>query len=163
MGLLSPLINGFYHSYADIEFTVNGLHFVGITEINYDDNLNRAKVMGTAKIPLGLTGGKYEANGDFEMLLEAAVLMELTLGIPLLGGWRQTPVTATISYVPSGITNPLPLIVDVIPAFFIGKKESKNKIGDEASTRRYSMHIPGQILWNGVPSVIETATLGAVG
>jgi hypothetical protein len=157
MAISTPLINGFYHAYADIELRANGLQFAGVVAIDYDDNLNRAKVRGTAAVPLGLTKGAYEANGSLEFLLEAAQLLQTTL----LPAFRQVPVTCTVSYVPSGIA-PLPLISDSF-TFYIGQVTQSNKVGDDALTRKFTMHIPGQIFWNGVPSIIETSTIGSVG
>ena len=63
MGLVSPLVNGFYHAFADIEIQANGLLFAGVAAIDYDDNLNRAKVYGTASTPLGLTKGNMRLPG----------------------------------------------------------------------------------------------------
>jgi hypothetical protein len=160
MGLTIPLINGDFHSYADIELSFNGLQFAGVTSIDYDDNLNRAKVRGTQSVPLGLTKGAYEANGEIEMLLEAWNLLQFTLNP--LGGWRQLPLYIGITYAPGGIV-PLPIVNDVIPAAYLGKLEAKNKVSDDPVTRRFSLHIPGQILWGGVSSVLETNTLLAVG
>ena len=160
MGLISPLINGSYYAYADIEFRVDGLLFAGIKGINYKDSLSRVKVRGTASVPLGLTRGKYEATGDFEMYLDAANTMIAAIG-GVLGGWRQIPIAASITYGPNPGMN-LPLTTDIIPGFYIGDYDASNSEGDEPLTRKFTMHIPGQILWNGLPSLIEVTTLQAV-
>jgi hypothetical protein len=156
MGLTSPLINGFYYAMADVELQANGLLFAGVAAIDYDDNLARAKVYGTASTPLGLTKGKYEANGSIEFYIGAAQILQLSLV-----AWRQVPLVITISYVPSGLA-PLVPIFDSIPGCYIGKATQANKIGDDALTRKFELHIPGQILWNGVQSFFETSTIGAV-
>lgn len=152
-----PLVNGVYYAYADIEFRAGGLLFAGLKAINYKDNLGRVKVRGTAMVSLGLTRGKYEASGDFSMYLDAAQLLIGTLG----PNWRQTPISASISYGPNpGLA--VQLVTDIIPGFYIGELDASQSEGEDALVRKFTMHIPGQILWNGVPSIIETGTLQAV-
>ncbi len=157
MALIAPLINGFFHSFADVEVNANGLRFAGVVAIDYDDNLRRAMVYGTASTPLGLTKGQYEASGSIEFLLEAAQTLQLSLG-----AWRQVPLVINVSYIPSGLTPILP-VFDVIPGCYLGKVTQSGKLGDEALTRKFELYIPQQILWNGVPSFIETSTIGAAG
>jgi hypothetical protein len=159
MGLIAPLINGNYFAFADIEFRADGLLFAGCTTINYSDNLDRAKVRGTASVPLGLTKGRYEAKGDVEMYLDSFSTLIAALG----GGvaWRQVPLAVSITYGPNLGMN-LPLVTDIIEGFYIGEVTAGNSEGDGPLTRKFTMHIPGQILWNGLPSIIETSTLQAV-
>jgi hypothetical protein len=125
--------------------------------VDYDDNLSRALVYGTASTPLGLTKGKYDATGSIELLLEAAQTLQLSLGV-----WRQVPLVINVSYIPSGASPILP-VFDVIPGCYIGKATQSGKVGDDALTRKFELYIPQQILWNGVPSFIEVATIGAAG
>lgn len=159
MGLVAPLINGNYFAFSDIEVRADGLLFAGVKVINYSDNLDRAKVRGTASVPLGLTKGRYEAKGDIEMYLDAFSTLIGTVG----GGvaWRQIPIAISVTYGPNPGMN-LPLVTDIIEGFYIGEVTAGNSEGDEPLTRKFTMHIPGQILWNGVPSIIETSTLQAV-
>lgn len=157
MGLVAPLINGAFHAFGDVELVANGLHFAGCVAIDYDDNLRRAMVYGTASTPLGLTKGQYEASGSIELLLEAAQTLQLSLG-----AFRQVPLVINVSYIPSGL-NPILPVFDVIPGCYIGKVTQSGKVGDDALTRKFELYIPGQILWNGVPSFIEVSTIGAAG
>ena len=156
MGLTSPLINGSFHAFADVELVCNGLLFAGAAAIDYDDNLARGKVYGTASTPLGLTKGKYEATGSIELYLEAAQLLMLSLG-----AWRMVPLVINIHYVP--VTFPAIPVFDVIPQAYLGKQTASNKVGDDAITRKFELAIPGQILWSGLPSFIEVTALTAVG
>lgn len=152
-----PLINGNYFAFPDIELRFDGLLFAGVKAINYDDSLSRAKVRGTASVPLGLTKGRYEAKGDIEFYLDAANLLITTLG----PGWRQVPGAISVTYGPNLGMN-LPLVTDIIPAVYLGDLTASNSEGDDPLTRKFTLHIPGQILWNGLPSIIETSTLQAV-
>lgn len=152
-----PVVNGNYYAFVDIQLRIQGLLFAGLKAVNYKDNLTRKKVRGTARVALGLTAGHYEANGDITMYLDAFTLLCSTLG----PGWRQLPISMSISYGPNvGLS--VPLVTDIIPAAYFGEVEASQGEGEDPLTRKYSLHIPGQILWNGVPSIIETSTLQAV-
>lgn len=155
--MIFPQILGDYYSYQDIELTANGQQFAGVKAINYKDNLSRVKVRGTAIQPLGLTVGRYEANADLEMYNDAAQLLITSLG----PNWRRTPIFIQIIYGPK-IGLALPLIVDEIPGCFIGEFEAANSEGEDPLTRRLTLHIPGQILWGGIPSIIEVAVFAAL-
>lgn len=163
--MLFPNILGPYYSYSNIELTVNGLQIAGIKSINYKDNLGRQFVRGTAMQPLGLTQGRYEASGDFEIYLEGfQLLMSATAAVAIAtgGSFRQVPITATIAYGPNLAMAPLPFILDIIPAFFIGEITADNSESEDALTRKVQMLIPTQIQWGGVPSIIEPQVLAAV-
>lgn len=152
-----PLINGVYYSYSNIELQLNGLTFAGVKAINYKDNLGRVKVRGTAMQPLGLTNGRYEANGDIEMYLDAFQLLIQTMG----PGWRTIPIFAIVTYgLNLGMTPPI--VTDEIPGFLIGEVDASQSEGEEALVRKFTMHIPGQIVWGGIPSILEPQILAAI-
>jgi hypothetical protein len=161
-----PLINGFYPSFADILLRTGiaggpTLQFVGVSAIDYDDDLKRSKVYGTQKVSLGLTSGKYEATGSITFLLPNANLLTSTLGaIGLaLGGFRFVPLTVSCAWAPIG---PVPTTLDSFVCF-LGKQESKNKVSDEASERTFGLYIPGAINWNGFPGAFDLNSIGAAG
>jgi hypothetical protein len=158
--MIFPLINGVYYSYSNIELHIGSfgeLQIAGVKAINYKDNLGRVKARGTAMQPLGLTQGRYEANGDVELYLDAFMLLISTLG----PGWRQQPIQAVITYGPNPLLA-IPFITDVIPGFYAGEVDASQSEGEEPLSRKMTMHIPGQILWGGVPSLIEPQSLAAV-
>jgi hypothetical protein len=152
-----PLIQGNYFAYSNIELVAQSLTFAGVKSINYKDNLGRVKVRGTAMQPLGLTQGRYEANGDIEMYLDAFMLLTQTIG----PGWRQNPVTIIINYGPN-IGMPIPLITDEIIGAYIGEVDASQSEGEEPLSRKFTLHIAGQILWGGVPSIFEPQILAAI-
>jgi hypothetical protein len=158
--MIFPLVNGVYYSYSNIELhigTAGELQIAGVKTINYKDNLGRVKVRGTAMQPLGLTQGRYEANGDIELYLDAFTLLISTLG----PGWRQQPVQAVVTYGPNPLLS-IPFVTDAIPGFYFGEVDASQSEGEEPLSRKFTMHIPGQILWGGVPSIIEPQILAAV-
>jgi hypothetical protein len=159
MALIAPLVNGQYFAFTDITLRVNGLMFAGVKAVNYKDNLGRVKVRGSSAVPLGLTKGRYEANGDIEMYLDAFNTMVLALGAAT--PWRMIPFAISITYGPNVGMN-LPLVTDIIPGAYLGEVDQSNGEGEDPISRKFTLHIPGQILWNGVPSIIDTSTLMAV-
>lgn len=155
--MIFPNPLGSFYSYSNIELNVNGQIFAGVKAINYKDTLGRQFVRGTAMQPLGMTQGRYEAHGDIEMYLDAWSALSTALG----PGWRQRPITATVSYGPN-VAMPLPFIIDVIPSFFLGDVDASQSESEDALTRKFTMHIPTQILWGGIPSILEPQILAAV-
>lgn len=158
--MIFPLVNGVYYSYSNIELHIGvagELQIAGVKTINYKDNLGRVKVRGTAMQPLGLTQGRYEANGDIELYLDAFMLLVSTLG----PGWRLQPVQAVVTYGPNPLLS-IPFVTDVIPGFYLGEVDASQSEGEEPLSRKFTMHIPGQILWGGVPSIIEPQVLAAI-
>lgn len=155
--MIFPNPLGAFYSYSNIELSVNGLIFAGVKAINYKDTLGRQFVRGTAMQPLGMTQGRYEAHGDIEFYLDAFQALIISLG----PGWRQRPITATITYGPNPAL-PLPFIIDVIPSFFLGDADASQSESEDALTRKMTMHIPTQILWGLIPSILEPQILAAV-
>jgi hypothetical protein len=165
-----PLINGMYFSWADVEATTTivasgqPFTFVGVKAINYKASLSKQKVRGTASVSIGLTKGKYEATGDVEFYLPQANLLISTLG----PGWMQSPITFQVSYVSSGPLGapgsglPQTVITDTIPPCFLTEMDASQSEGDEPLTRKFTLTIPGQILFNGIPSIVEPALLIAI-
>jgi hypothetical protein len=158
--MIFPLINGVYYSYSNIELHIGRaaeFQIAGVKAINYKDNLGRVKVRGTAMQPLGLTQGRYEANGDLELYLDAFSLLITTLG----PGWRQQPLTAVITYGPNPLLS-IPFVTDTIIGFYLGEVDASQTESEDPLARKLTMHIPGQILRNGLPSILEPQLFVAV-
>jgi hypothetical protein len=157
-----PLVNGMYFSWADVETTIvtatgQVLPMVGYKAINYKDSLSKQLVRGTASVAIGLTKGKYEASGDIEMWLPQANLLITTMG----PGWKQVPISFQVSYLSSGPLGapgtglPQSVITDTIPGCFLTEIDASQSESDEGLSRKFTLKIPGQILWNGQPSMID--------
>lgn len=147
------LIPGQTFSFTSIE-TYTPIPTAGIKRISYKDNLTRGDVYGTGSVQIGLTRGKYKASGEIEVYLKAAILAGW-----LVPGARMVPRPIVITYGPNGdgLMN-----VDTIPIAFIGDIDGDQNEGDDAITRKFSLIIPQQILWNGSPTIIETFSAIAV-
>jgi hypothetical protein len=165
MALTTPLVNGNYPSFADVILRIGvaggaTIQIVGVTSIDYDDDLKRAPVYGAQTVQLGLTNGKYEAHGSITLLLNPANLLIATLGaigIPF-GGFRYVPITVSVAYAAIG---PLPTVLDSFVCY-LGKQDSKNKVGDEPSERTFALYINGAISWNGFPGAFDLNSTLAV-
>jgi hypothetical protein len=157
-------INGVYFAQQDIGFKINGLQFVGFKSLNYKDNVSKALVRGAQQKPLGITRGRYEASGDFELFLPQAstlINMLVPLGVAF-GGWRNVPLSFSVSYGP--VLGAFPSFVnDIITGIYISELEGSNSEGDDGLTRKFGLKISGEILWNGVSGVLDTNSVGAIG
>src|ERR1019366_899029 len=147
---LFPILNGAIPSYADIIFRVAPaggatLQVTGATSLDYDDDCKRAKVWGTGKVPL--------------LLPSANLLIGILglIGIPL-GGFRFVPIGVSVAWAALG---PIPTNLDSFVCF-LGKQESKNKVGEDPSERTFGLYIPGAIMWNGFAGAFDLNSLLAV-
>jgi len=101
-----PLINGFRHSWASVEFQANNLTFGGITAINYEALLDGQPVRGAGPLVIGHTVGQASWTGDFEMLLDEWNTFQFSLG----NGFMQTYFNIRVTYAAPGDTT----IVDTL-------------------------------------------------
>jgi len=114
--------------------------------------------------PVGSTtssnGNAGARNGSVTLLNPSANLLIGilgTVGIPL-GGFRFVPIGVSIAWAALG---PIPTNLDSFVCF-LGKQESKNKVGEDASERTFSLYIPGAIMWNGFAGAFDLNSLLAV-
>jgi len=71
-----PLLNGHRFAAQSVEFTINGIRMIAVSEMNYKDSLKGGVVRGTTPYIIGTTAGIYEADGDMTMPeLEWNILM----------------------------------------------------------------------------------------
>lgn len=151
-------VNGNAYSFVQIETYFGVLPIAGIKDISYNDDLRRADGYGTASVQLYLTRGTYKASGSIEFYKKAFNIGLLAqFGV----GFRQIQTLINVSYGPddSGV-----VITDTLPMVLIGKIDASNPQSDDGTplTNKCDLYIPTQILWNGVPSVLETFPIVAV-
>ena len=157
---LFPVLNANYFSWSSVEirlFTPFPFTFAGVKSLNYSDNLSRKLVHGTVAVPIGVTKGKYEAKGEIELWLPQANLMITSMGL----GWRQIPITIVASYISDGPFGlpaaglPQPVITDTISGCYLTGLDAAQAESDDPLSRKFGLTISNQILWNGLPSLIE--------
>jgi hypothetical protein len=151
-----PAFDPSAYAFSTIELYIGTLPIAGFKSCKYDDDLTRGDVYGTASVQIGLTQGKYKAKGTLTAY-KRAYLIGL---IAQLGpNFRKVPFTIVSSYGPNGFGETQ---TDTLPVCYIGSQNSDNSEGDEPLTNEVSLIIPQPILWNGVPSIIETFSTIAV-
>lgn len=145
-------VNGNSYSFVQIETTFGTLPLAGIKDISYSDDLKRANQYGTASAQLGLTRGTISQEGSIEFYLRTfntGVIQQFGIG------FRQVQTQIVVTYGPddTGL-----VIVDTLPAALIGKIDAANAQSDDGTplTRKVALFLPVPILWNGVPSIVET-------
>ena len=154
-------VNGNYYSFADIEAQALGLAFVGFTSVSYSDTVAIEYMRGAARNPIGTTMGELTPKGGITFHRPAWNTLLATLqalGTP--GGWRRTMMDLTVSYSSAA---GLPTITDVIPGCQIGEVDSDQSSGSGGLMVKLALFPSGQILWNGLPSIVETQIAFAAG
>jgi hypothetical protein len=150
------IINGNYFGFTDIVFTFDSFQISALKSLSYKDSLGRSYVRGTSPLPLGFTTGKYEASFEMELYLPSVALITST------PGWRQIPHVATVAYGPNAVA-PLPFTIDTIAGIYLKDLDNSNSDSEDGITRKFSGMVMLPILYNGIPSIIATSTIGAVG
>lgn len=113
-----PLVNGQRHSWSSLEIRVAGNIILGLTELNYSPTLEPGVVIGAGSLPIGMTVGRAEYEGDFSILLEEFNSLQLQLG----PAWMTKPFDIIASYDESG--SGLSTVVDTLGGCRITKVES---------------------------------------
>lgn len=145
----TPLLNGVYYAYADIEFQIGTGIYLGLKSINYGIKLQRQYVRGTNRNPLGQTSGQLDMTADFEIYLPQLQFLLQQLG----PNYMQVAIPAiTVSYGSDPESLPLGIVTDTIVAARIVDIEASQSDGLDALVRKVTL-MPQNILLNG-----QTAT-----
>lgn len=155
-----PLINGTRHSWSSIEFRANGTVILGCTEINYSPKLDPAVVRGAGSLPIALTLGNAEFEGDFSLLLEEFNNLVTALG----DGFMAVPFDITVSYdatLGGVLDGGLSVIVDTLQGCRITSVESAASSGSTDAIVRKCAIKPMAVLLNGVNPMAQQPTAAA--
>lgn len=159
MAVISPLVNGNYYSFANIEWRINGLFVLGIKSVNYGHKVNSQFVRGTNPLPLGMTQGQYEPHADVEIFRPQWELVLASLG----NGYMNVSSTMTVTYGNPLDNAGLPTVTDLIIGARITQVELANADGVDASSVKLTL-MPLQIKLNGYDATFSTLPqIGAVG
>lgn len=93
-----PLINGHRFDFSSIEFNLNAVRSLGVTEIEYEDDLEPGEVRANRAQVYGFTRGQYKARGKITMLKEEADIFLAALVVSGGGGYMEAVFTAVVSY-----------------------------------------------------------------
>jgi len=162
-----PLINGDFYSFQDIGCGPTGLTLVGWKKVDYDDELSRSWVRGTARTPLGRTCGHYTPNMEVEQYVNGFNLLYAIYAAAGIfsGGAGRVALDWTISYGgtgPFGIS--VPVMTDTIPGCVITKIGNAHSEREDAVSRTIKLMPGAPINWAGVgPLVLEPGIAFALG
>ena len=160
MAVSYPMINGVRHAWSSIEFRANGNVILGCTEINYTTKLEPSVVRGAGALPIGLTLGNADFDGDFSLLLQEFNDLMVTLG----PGAMTVAFDIIISYdatLGNVVSGGLDVIVDTLRGCRITNIEASNSGGSTDATVRKCTIKPTMILLNGIPLTPEQPTAAA--
>jgi hypothetical protein len=148
-----PIINGNHFGPASVEVDLRGRTYLGVSAINYADELQRETVFGLRSVGLGSAVGQYIATVDFEMVLSESERFLADLGT----GYGVVPFNIGISHVeqPGAGT----IIVEIMGAT-ITKLESGIQKGSTGTVDKYTLHVVTPIRRNG-RTIVEDALGGA--
>jgi hypothetical protein len=134
-------INGNAEAHASAEVDFAGKVYLGITDINYSDELTREGVWGTASEQLGVTRGELKQNGDFTFL--KSEFDRLLDNSP--DGYGEIPFNISITYREPG----KPVKINTLRSCFIVKVEDSSSQGSSGMKVKLGLHIAEPIERNG--------------
>jgi hypothetical protein len=130
----SPIINGHAYSWASIGCAIDGVDTPDFTEITYSPALEPGKVRAMGTRLRGTTSGEADADGSFTMLKSQASKFIKQMG----HGFMHRTFTMTISYDEEGEGG---IVTDELFGVRITKIEDAPKVGTEAATTKFDLHI----------------------
>ena len=134
-------INGNTHNHASAEVSFKGKVYLGVTAVNYNDEVERELVYGTGSEPLGVTKGVYKPNGDIEMLKTESNRLIKELG----DGCGEQAISVVISYREASGT-----LVDTLKTCLINKIEDASQQGPSPNKTKLTLTIVDVISRNGI-------------
>jgi hypothetical protein len=131
----SPIINGNAYSWASIGAAIDGVDTPDFTEITYSPALEPGKVRAMGIRLRGTTAGEADSDGSFSMLKGQASTFIKAMG----NGLMRKTFAMTISYEEEGEVTKI--VTDELFGCRITKIEDSAKVGTEASTVKFDIHI----------------------
>jgi hypothetical protein len=133
--------NGNYHNHASAEIDFAGQVFLGITTLNYADELERELQYGTGSLPLGVSVGQYKPNADAEMLKTEWERLKAVLPA---NGYGEVPINVGATYKEDSGT-----IVDELRTVYINKVENASQQGPSANKVKLTLTVVEPIRHGG--------------
>jgi hypothetical protein len=142
------VIRGKKYSWEDIKIHLPHGVLIDVQSIEYGDKKDDAAEYGKGSMPTGWSGGNYEADVKFTLLLdEARDFNDAMKEYPSF--YRHKPFPITVSYA----NEDQRAITDTINDVKITERKVSGKQGDKGLATEFSGIVLGGILWDGHPSV----------
>jgi hypothetical protein len=142
------VINHKKYSWEQINIQLPHGVLIGVQSIEYGDKKDAAAEYGKGSAPIGYSGGNYEADVKFTLLLDEAQLFNDALR-ENGAFYRHKPFPIVVSYA----SDDGPTITDVLPSVIITERKASNKQGDKSIATEFSGLVLDPIVWNGLPAV----------
>jgi hypothetical protein len=133
--------NGNYHNHASAAIDFAGKPYLGITTLNYSDELEKELQYGTGSVPLGVAQGQYKPNADAEMLKTEWERLKARLPT---NGFGEVPINVGATYKEASGT-----MVDELRTVYITKVENASQQGASANKVKLSLCVCEPIRHNG--------------
>jgi hypothetical protein len=133
-------INGNFHNHASAEISFKGKPYLGVSAINYSDEIERELQYGTGREPLGLADGTYKPSADVELLKTEFDRLIRDLG----DGYGEQLISIVVSFREASGT-----IVDTLGACKISKVEDASQQGASGNKTKLTLTVTGVIKRNG--------------
>lgn len=147
MPVIYPDVNGARVAFCSIEFGLAGFRIPGIKSINYKESVEKPKLWGTSRKPIGRTAGKYDFEGDVEFY--RAEYQDAITALSAVGilGFSDTSIPINVTY--AELASPEQTSNDTLIGVILHSPEASGSEGADALTIKMTMSIM-DILWHGL-------------
>lgn len=126
-------LNNIEHDWGGITTIIDGLEITGYKAINYADAIEREKVMGAGRTPIGMTRGVYSAEqGSMTMYLKQHRILIARLAAKARAGdgWGDVPFDIQVRYGIPGDTH-----IDIVEGAYLAGNPEGGEQGSSALER----------------------------
>jgi hypothetical protein len=144
MALAFPIVQGVAHDHSSLDVKLDGISYVGLKTIDWNDALTPGKVFGTSAQKIAETRGQYDGDMSFELYKEYGKQFEKSLIAAHKGtGLYEIRFPVDVIIAPEGGS-------DQTEANIVGVKINKRSVssssGSEAITYKYECSVMSIIL-----------------
>lgn len=151
----TPLINGYFHSWSQVEIVIAGRRYQGVKSLNYTATVAKTKVRGTNQLPIGRTTGAADFTGDLEVYLSTFDAIAADLG----NDFANATFDIDVSYRATPEDN---LVADELVGVAISEIGGGGADSNDALTKKLKIDMMN-IKFNGVWAVTPLDNTGASG
>jgi len=139
MSLPFPVVQGVAHDHSSLDIKLDGISYIGIKTIDWNDALTPGKVFGTAAQKIAETRGQYDGDASLEMYKEYGKTFEkaLVAAHPDTGLYEiRFPIDVIIAGEGYGEQSEINIV-----GVKINKRSSGSSSGNDAMTYKYELSL----------------------
>jgi hypothetical protein len=160
-----PLLNGNRYSFSSIGFLASGQEIVGVTSIDYDQELKPGDVYGTSPQLIGATKGQLKVTAslmmlqwEYENFITALCALNGTPG----SGYMEARFDYVVQFQDGVGANQGPLFTHILRGCKIAKETDGYKVGPEANATKIELHHFYTIKSGNLPMVVTGTSAGFI-